>query len=323
MTPTTGADGGKPRLGISTCLLGQNVRYDGGHTHDRFLTDTFGSFVEWVPVCPEVECGLPVPREPMHLEGDPEDPRLMTIRTHVDMTKRMKRWARKRLKELEGEDLVGYVFKSKSPSSGMERVKVFDENGVPRKIGVGIFARAFMQHFPLLPAEDEGRLHDPLIRENFIERIFCLRRYRDAVSGRRTRSALVGFHSTHKLEIMAHSPKILREMGKLVAHAKEHDTAELFETYEHLLLEALRLGATPGKNANVIQHAMGYFKKDLSGDEKQEMLEIIDRYREGHFPLVVPVTLLSHYVRKYAPSYLTEQSYLNPHPVELKLRNHA
>ena len=312
-----------PRLGISTCLLGENVRYDGGHKHDRFLTDTFGRFVEWVPVCPEVECGLPVPRESMHLEGDPDDPRLVTSRTHIDHTDRMKKWAAMRLDELERENLIGFVFKSRSPSSGMERVKVFDDKGMPHKVGVGIFARAFMDRFPLLPVEDEGRLHDPLIRENFIERIFCLKRYRDAIAGRRTRGALVRFHSTHKLEIMAHSPKILREMGRLVAQAKEHSAAELFGTYERLLLDALRLKATPGKNANAIQHAMGSFKKDLTGDEKQEMLEVLERYRDGLFPLVVPVTLLRHYVRKYAPDYLVDQSYLNPHPVELKFRNHA
>jgi len=315
--------GVKPRVGLSACLAGEKVRYDGGHKHDRFLTDTLGKFVEWVTVCPEVECGLPVPRESMHLEGDPEAPRLVTSRTHVDQTDRMLAWARRRAKEIEDADLAGFVFKSGSPSSGMERVKIFDANGVPRKVGVGLFARAFMDHFPLLPVEDEGRLHDDLIRENFIERIFCIKRYRDTVRAASTRGALVAFHTVHKLQLMAHSPKILAEMGKLVAHAKERKPAELFAEYERLLVDAMRLHATPGKNANVLMHALGYFKKDLAPAEKEEMLEVIEEYRLGYVPLVVPVTLLRHYVRKYEQPYLREQTFLSPHPMELKLRNHA
>jgi uncharacterized protein YbgA (DUF1722 family)/uncharacterized protein YbbK (DUF523 family) len=313
----------KPRLGVSTCLLGENVRYNGGHARDRFLTDTFGEFVEWVPVCPEVECGLPVPREAMRLVGDPDSPRLVTIDTRADHTRRMKTWARKRVRELESEDLAGFIFKSRSPSSGMERVKVYDEKGVPRKVGVGLWARAFMDHFPLLPVEEEGRLHDPALRENFIERVFCLKRYRDATGSRRSRGALVGFHAAHKLELMAHSPQILKEMGQLVAHAKGMSPTGLFGRYEELLMAALALKATPGKNANVLQHALGYFKKDLARDEKAEALEVIDQYRAGYTPLVVPVTLIGHFVRKYEEPYLASQTYFNPHPVELRLRNHA
>jgi uncharacterized protein YbgA (DUF1722 family)/uncharacterized protein YbbK (DUF523 family) len=299
------------------------VRYDGGHRRDRFLTDTFGRFVEWVPVCPEVECGLPVPREPMRLLGDPSDPRLVTVVTRIDHTGRMKTWARKRVAELENENLVGFIFKSRSPSSGMERVKVYDEAGVARNVGVGLFARAFMERFPLLPVEDEGRLNDAAIRENFVERIFCLARYREAMRPRRRRGALVAFHASHKLQIMAHSPKILREMGALVARAGETPASELYGSYEELLLTALRTPATPGRNANVLQHGLGYFKRSLTADEKAEMLDVVARYRGGLIPLVVPVTLLDHYVRKYGQPYLAGQTYLSPHPVELKLRNHA
>lgn len=316
-------DAARPRVGISTCLLGENVRYNGGHARDRFLTDTFGQFVEWVPVCPEVECGLPVPREAMRLVGDPESPSLITIATEVDHTRLMLRWARRRVKELESEDLVGFVFKSRSPSSGMERVKVYDESGMPHKVGVGMWARAFVDHFPLLPVEEEGRLHDPELRENFIERIFCLRRYREAAGSRRSRGALVDFHAAHKLQLMAHGPKILKEMGHLVAHAKEHDLRELFGRYEELLMSAMKLKSTPGKNANVLQHALGHFKKLLTPDEKQEALEVIEEHRAGYTPLVVPVTLVSHYVRKYGEPYLASQTFLSPHPTELKLRNHA
>ena len=313
----------RPRIGVSSCLLGEKVRYDGLAKRDRFLTDTFGKFVDWVPVCPEVECGLPIPRESMHLEGDPESPRLLTTRTRIDHTQKMKRWARTRLERLEKEDLDGYVFKANSPSSGMERVRVYDEHGVPRKVGVGLWARAFMDHFPLLPAEDEGRLHDPMLRENFIERVFCLRRYRDAKSQGRRRRVLVDFHSTHKLQLMAHSPALLKEMGRLVAAAKKLKPTEVFELYEELLMRALRLKSTPGKSANVLQHALGYFKRDLTAEEKQEVLRVIDDYRNGYIPLIVPVTLLGHFVSKYDVQYLADQSYFNPHPIELKLRNHA
>jgi len=313
----------KPRLGISSCLLGEKVRYDGGHKRDRFLTDTFGSFVEWVPICPEFECGLPVPRESMRLEGDPSSPRLITTRTKRDLTDQMLCWARKRVKELESENLVGYIFKKNSPSSGMERVRVYNRHGMPHRVGVGLFARAFMGHFPLLPVEDEGRLHDIGIRENFIERIFCLDRYRRSVGSRPTVGKLVGFHSDHKLQLMAHSPQLLKEMGKLVAGAKGLVPKERVSRYEALLLKALKLRATPKKNVNVLQHMLGYFKKKLDPDEKREMLELLDRYRDGLIPLIVPVSLMHHHVRKHAEPYLERQTYLNPHPLELKLRNHA
>ncbi len=311
------------RIGISSCLLGERVRYDGGHKLDRFLKDTLGRFVEYVPVCPEYECGLGVPRESMRLVGDPSSPRLVTIRTKVDMTDRMTAWARARVRELERENLCGFVFKSDSPSSGMERVKVWNDKGMPVRRGVGIFAAAFMEHFPLLPVEDEGRLHDPGLRENFIERIFALRRWRDALDRGRRRGVLVRFHSRNKLLVMSHSEKHMRRMGELVAKAKSVPQSELFGTYQALFLEALALRATPAKNANVLQHIMGYFKRDLSGDEKRELLEVIGRYRKGYVPLIVPITLVNHYVGKYKPAYIVDQTYLNPHPAELALRNHA
>lgn len=314
---------GRPRLGISTCLLGEKVRYDGGHKRDVFIVDTLGRFFDWVYVCPEVECGLPIPRESMHLEGDSEDPRLVTTRTKADKTAQMKRWASRRLRELEGEDLVGFIFKSNSPSSGMERVRIYDENGMPRKAGVGIWARAFMERFPLLPVEEDGRLHDDLIRENFIERVFCLSRYRDKLAAGRSRRGLVEFHTVHKLQLMAHSPKHQKEMGRLVASAKGLPVSQLFDEYERMLMDALKLKATPGKNVNVIQHIMGYFRKELAADEKEEMQEILGSYRDGAVPLIVPITLVGHYVRKYAPEYLVDQTYLRPHPLELRLRNHA
>ncbi len=313
----------RPKIGISTCLLGEKVRFDGGHKRDRFLTDTFGQFVEWVPVCPEVECGLPVPRESMHLEGDPEAPRLVTTRTHEDMTSRMKQWARGRIRELAAEELSGFIFKSNSPSSGMERVRVYDESGMPHKVGVGLFARAFMDAFPLVPVEEEGRLHDADLRENFIERVFAMQRLRGLLGARASRRALVDFQSRHKLQLMAHSPNLQRETGRLVAHAAEMKPRELYDRYAELFIAALATRATKGKNANVLQHAMGYFKRDLTSDERQEAQGLIENYRLGYIPLIVPVTMVSHYVRKYETSYLQNQTYLEPHPLELKLRNHA
>ncbi len=313
----------KIRLGISSCLLGESVRYDGGHKLDRYLTDLLGRFVEYVPVCPEVEIGLPVPRESMHLEGDTAAPRLVTSKTHQDLTDRMTGWAKKRVRELEKEGLCGFIFKSNSPSSGMQRIRVYDKNGVPRKIGTGLFARAFMEHFPLLPVEDEGRLNDLSIRENFIERIFVHSRWQDMARQGLTLGGLVDFHTRHKLLIMAHSPRHYTRMGKLVAGGKSIEESVLFEQYQTSLAEALRLKATPGKNANVLQHLAGYFKKDLSSDEKQELADLIKDYHDGHVPLIVPITLVNHYVRKYGQHYLEMQYYLNPHPLELKLRNHA
>ena len=313
----------KIRLGISSCLLGEPVRYDGGHKLDRFLTETLGQYLEYVPVCPEVKCGLPVPRESMHLQGIPESPLLVTSRTKQDMTDRMVQWARKRVAELEKEDLCGFIFKNNSPSSGMDHVRVYNERGVPVKKGVGMFARIFIEHFPLLPVEDEGRLHDPKLRENFIERIFILKRWRETLAQKENRGSLVDFHTRHKLLILSHSQKHYQIMGKLVARAKDLPLKELYQRYQTLLMEALFLKTTPKKNSNVLLHMMGYFKERLSPDEKQELLKIIDHYRQEYIPLIVPMTIISHYVRKYDQPYLKEQVYLNPHPMELKLRNHV
>jgi len=311
------------KIGISSCLLGNKVRYDGGHKLDRYIRDTLGQYFQFIPVCPEVECGLPVPRESMRLVGDIASPRLMTTRTAADHTQRMLSWAASRVQDLEKEDLCGFIFKKDSPSSGMQRVKIYNTKGMAERKGSGIFAQAFMAHFPRLPVEDEGRLHDPKLRENFIERIFALRRWRSLLAEPRKMGRLVTFHAGEKLLILAHSPQHYRQMGKLVAAGKQMAPDVLYDAYERLFMAALLLKTTPAKHINVLQHILGYFKKQLSGDEKQEMLEILDNYRRGDVPLIVPVTLANHYVRKYAQSYLAGQSYLNPHPIALQLRNHA
>ncbi len=313
----------KIRIGISACLLGEPVRFDGGHKLDRFIADTLGEYVDYVPVCPEVEVGLPTPRDTLRLAGTPDDQRLVFSKSGEDITERMVGWAHKRLDELEKEDLSGFIFKAKSPSSGMERVKLYDRNGIPNTAGVGIFAREFMRRFPLLPVEEDGRLHDPKLRENFIEILFTLKRWRAMLGKGRSAGRLVDFHTRHKLLIMAHSPEVYRQMGKLVARAGEREIEALYDDYLALLMKGLRLKTTTAKNTNVLQHGLGYFKKQLSADEKQEMLSVIDSYRKQLTPLIVPITLLNHYVRKYRQPYLQQQVYLNPHPLELSLRNHV
>ncbi|MBW2095411.1 MAG: DUF523 and DUF1722 domain-containing protein [Deltaproteobacteria bacterium] len=313
----------KIRIGVSTCLMGEAVRYDGEHAHDRYLTNTLGQFVEFVPVCPEMEAGFGVPREPIRLVGNPASPRLMTVNTKKDLTDSMMTLARKRVRELEVEDLSGFIFKSKSPSCGMERVKVYSASGRPVKKGTGLFAKAFMAHFPLIPVEEDGKFHDPRLRENFFERIFTLKRWRHTLAMRKSLARLVAFHTAHKMLILSHSTKHYREMGKLVGRAKGKKITDIYNCYESLLVEALGLRATVKKHSNVLRHMMGYFKKQLSSDEKQELLDVIRGYHDELLPLIVPITLFKHSVRKYKEPFLATQLYLTPHPLELKLRNHA
>ncbi len=313
----------KIKMGISSCLLGEKVRYDGGHKLDHYLKDTLGQFVEWTPVCPEVECGLSVPREAMRLTGTPDVPRLVTSRTGIDYTGRMQQWAGHRLKELEKDDLCGFIFKSRSPSSGMRWVKVYKPSGIPAASGVGVFARAYMEHFPLIPVEDDGRLNDPAIRENFIERIFVFRRWKELVGKAGGIRDLVDFHSDHKLLLLSHSPQHYSALGRLVANAKEYSMERLQSDYMKILMDGLKRLSTVKKNTNVLHHIMGYFKKQLQPDEKRELVEVIEEYHRGLIPLIVPIVLLKHYVRIYDKPYLKRQYFLNSHPVELMLRNHV
>lgn len=309
------------KIGVSTCLLGEKVRFDGGHKNNRYITQTLSHFFEFVPVCPETECGLGIPRESMRLVGDVNHPRLITNKSRIDHTDQMQRWAVGKLEALEKEDLCGFIFKKDSPSSGLYRVKVYNDKGQPVKSGRGVFAAAFTARFPRIPVEDEGRLNDPMLRENFIERVFALKRWREALTKKRTTGNLVEFHTREKLLLMAHSPKHYREMGCLVASGKQIKPTELYQRYEALLFKALELKGTVSKHTNVLMHIMGYFKKQLTADEKKEVLELIENYRGGHLPLIVPITLMNHFVRKYRQPYLSEQIYLNPHPIDLQLRN--
>jgi uncharacterized protein YbgA (DUF1722 family)/uncharacterized protein YbbK (DUF523 family) len=313
----------KITIGISACLLGEKVRYDGGHKLDRYISDTLGLYFEWVPVCPEVEYGLPVPREAMHLFGDPAAPRIVTVRTGVDHTDGMKRWAENKLRQLEKEDLCGFIFRSKSPSSGIGGVKVFTSSGMPVKRGAGIFGGAFMRYFPLVPVIDDGRLHNPNLRENFIEQVFVYQRWKEFLKNKPGISKLIAFHTNLKLIILSHSPKHYTALGRLVAQARRYQPDALYSEYVRILMGGLCLLATIKKNTNVLLHIAGYFKRQLQSEDKKELLEVIGQYHKGYVPLIVPMILINHYVKKFNEPYLKNQFYLKPHPVELMLRNHV
>jgi len=311
------------KLGVSQCLLGEPVRYDGQHKRNAFVVDTLGSLVDFVPVCPEVECGLGVPREAMRLIEPKESPRLVTIRSGRDVTKQMQDWITPRLDQLAKENLCGYIFKARSPSSGMERVKIYNAKGGVAGYGAGLFAAAFMARFPLLPVEEEGRLNDPMLRDNFVERIFTLRRYRDAVSGARSLKPLMSFHAAHKYLLMAHQPERVRAMGRLLADSNPRAIRETTATYEDLLLDTLKTKTTTVRYINVLQHMIGHLKTQLTTDEKQEFADLLSDYRAGDVPLIAPIVMLRHYVRKTNEPYLATQTVLYPHPLEMRLRNHA
>jgi uncharacterized protein YbgA (DUF1722 family)/uncharacterized protein YbbK (DUF523 family) len=311
------------RIGVSSCLLGENVRFDGGHKRDPFLVGSFGRFVSWVPVCPEVELGLGTPRESIRLERGKDGVRLTAPKSQRDLTEAMRAFAAKRVRQLEAEELCGFVLKKDSPSCGMERVRVYDAHGVPSRDGRGLFAEALLQRFPHLPVEEEGRLGDARLRENFVERVFAYRRLRDLFTGHWRVGDLVRFHTAHKLQLMAHSPDAYRRLGRLVAAAKGTPRAELRERYEGGLMAALAVLATPRKHANVMQHMLGHFSDQLAPAERHELLSLVEDHRRGLVPLIVPLTLFRHHVRRLGIAYLQGQVYLDPHPKELMLRNHV
>ena len=311
------------RLGVSSCLLGEEVRFDGGHKRHAFLVQTLGRFVEWVPVCPEVEIGLPVPRPSLRLVGEPEDPSLIVQKTGEDLTAIMQIWAEGRIAALEQAGIDGYVLKKDSPSCGMERVRVYGPGSSPSRRGSGIYAASLMGAMPLLPVEEEGRLNDPVLRENFIERVFAYRSWREFRAGDPGPGDLVGFHTRHKLALMAHNPQRYRELGRLVSGAGRADMGGLLDEYGAGFMEVLRYKATRRKHANVLYHLAGYLKRALDADDKEELGSVIESYRTGLIPLVVPVTLLRHHFRRHPDEWVAEQTYVNPYPAELMLRNHV
>lgn len=311
-------------VGVSTCLLGEEVRWDGGHRIDRYLTDILGDFFQFVPVCPEAELGMGIPREPVHLEGEVETPRMVGNMSGEDWTNRMNRFSRRRVKDLIPEGLSGYVLKRGSPSCGMERVKVTGGKGnMPRKVGQGLFAAELMRRLPLLPVEEEGRLNDPGLRENFIVRVFAYHRVQQVFTGRYNRGEVVAFHSREKYMLMAHSPKHYKSLGQLVAQVKDFSPTEFRQEYVSGFMTALGQRSTIRKNINVLQHLLGYLKSLVGTAEKQDILRVIESYRTGQVPLIVPMTLLNHHLTVHEVTYLLDQSYLQPAPAELALRNHV
>ena len=311
------------RIGISACLLGQEVRFDGGHKRDPFLTGVLAPHVQWVPVCPEVEMGLGTPRETLRLVRSGVEVRMVTTRTVVDHTDLMKAWSRGRLDELATEDLSGYVLKKDSPSCGMERVKVYSDQGMPTRSGRGLFAHALLERFPSLPVEEEGRLSDPRLRENFIERVFAYRRLKDLFVPAWTLGHLVKFHTAHKMSLLSHSTTAYQALGQLVAGGRSLSKRGLRDRYTADFMSTMAIVATTRRHTNVLMHMAGHLKKVVDAASRKELQQSIDEYRRGLVPLVVPLTLIRHHVRQHGIEYLAGQTYLEPHPRELMLRNHV
>lgn len=309
------------RIGISACLLGAPVRFDAGHKRDRFLTDVLSPFVDWVPVCPEAESGLGTPRESMRLVRVDGSLRLLTGRTGVDHTDRLVGQAEHTIDRL-ADQVGGFVLKKDSPSCGLERVRVYSGTSTVERTGQGLFAARLVERVPALPVEEEGRLHDPLLREHFIERVFAYTRLRRLFSGAWTADDLVRFHTAHKLTLMAHSPHQTRELGRLVATAGAvHSRVEFAQTYTKGFMRVLAHPVTRGRHTNVLQHATGYFREHLDSAARADLQGTIQTYQRGLVPLIVPVTLLQHHVRNRHIDYLARQQYFEPYPAELGLRN--
>ena len=314
--------GPRIRLGVSSCLIGENVRATGGHSRDAFLVKSLGRFVEWVPVCPEVEMGMSVPRPTIRLVGRADAPSLRESKAGTDHTQAMHAWADGRLAAMDAEELDGYVFKKNSPSCGLFRVRVYSEQGMPVRDGRGLFAMRLTERFPWMPVEEDGRLNDPRLRENFVERVFAFRRWREFLAADPTPGGLVRFHTAQKMALLAHSPKHYAALGPLVAEAGRRPWEELADAYVRGTMECLGVLATPGRHANVIQHLLGFLKGHLDARDKAELVAVVTDYRRGLVPLIVPLTLLAHHVRRHpVPDWVRVQTYLNPYPRELMLRN--
>lgn len=311
------------KIGVSACLMGQKVRFDGGHKHNRYLTDTLAEFFELVSVCPEAEVGMGTPRETVRLEGDLEAPRMIAPRSGKDWTEKMNQWSRRRSRQMEEDNLSGFVFKKNSPSCGVFRVSVMQANGQPLAKGRGLFAAEFTRRYPLVPVEEEGRLHDPRLRENFLERVFAYHRVQTLFSGRWKRGEVVAFHSKEKYFLLAHSPRHYKELGQLVAAIAQHKPTDFRDQYLALYMEGLGVKATTKRHVNALQHIAGHLREHVSSAEQQRIHRVIQDYSAELVPLIVPMTLLRHYIDLLEVPYVQDQIYLNPHPKELMLRNHV
>ncbi|WP_298609279.1 DUF523 and DUF1722 domain-containing protein [uncultured Thiothrix sp.] len=318
-------DKNKPLLGISSCLLGNSVRFDSGHKHNAYITETLGHYFEFVPFCPEVTAGLGIPRPAIHLVRRDQDLRALQVKNHaIDVTAPLQAASEQLLKNLNLFNLSGFILKKDSPSCGMERVKVYEEpatSQAPERNGVGLFAAQLQKQFPPLPLEEEGRLCDPILRENFIGRVFVYQRWQHLLQTPLTANALVEFHADHKYLIMAHDQTGLKELGQLVALAGKTDLAILQQEYIQKLMQILAKRASRGQQGNVLAHLMGYLPDSLERADRAELVETIQQYQQGYLPLIVPITLLKHHFRKHPHPYIGRQYYLKPHPSELMLLN--
>ena len=311
------------RIGVSACLLGQPVRYDGGHKANAFILETLGPHVSWVPVCPEVEIGLGTPRETLRLVGDAAAPNLIATLSGRDHTTAMRRFAAKRLGQLAALGLHGYILKKDSPSCGMMGVPVYGSSGRPRRRGRGLFAEALAAGLPLLPVEEEGRLADPRLREHFVERVFACRRWQEFLEAHDAPADLVQFHTRHKLSLMAHSTPSYQALGRMVARCGEGLSEEFMDAYGGLFMLAFKVRTTRRKHANVLSHAQGYLKRHLGKPDKAALAACIDDYRQGLVPLTTPLDLLRDHFRRFPCPYVEEQTYLNPYPADLMRLLHA
>jgi len=311
----------KIKVGISSCLLGQEVRYDGGHKHSPLCTQQLAQYFEFVPTCPELGAGLGVPRPAIRLVGDPAAPRAVQVgNASIDVTTRLQDFADRRAPQLT--DLCGYIFMKNSPSCGLFRVKVYQDNGYPHpQGGRGLFAAALTQAMPLLPVEEDGRLQDPVLRENFIARVFAWHDWHALQGAGLSARVLTDFHARYKYTLMAHSPQDYSALGRMLADAGKHDPEELGAQYFTRLMQALQQLATRKTHTNVLMHLQGYLKKQLAPREKESMGSVIEQYRKGILPLVVPITLLRHHFHQHPDPYIERQSYLQPYPDDLRLRN--
>jgi uncharacterized protein YbgA (DUF1722 family)/uncharacterized protein YbbK (DUF523 family) len=313
----------KIKIGISTCLLGERVRFDGGHKHDKYITTSLGQFFEWIAICPEVELGLGTPRPSLRFEMMGQQPRLMQPQTSLDITDAMSKFSERKVKKLQKQEIYGYILKSRSPSCGLERIKVYRGHAVrPFTNGVGLYAQHLIEALPNLPIEDDGRLCDPVIRENWISRVFAYHAFHNEVYPRPSVGKLVKFHTKYKFTILSHCTVSYKALGQLVAQAKPRPITEVCQDYETLFMSALKKKATAAKQVNVMEHMLGFFKKSLDSEVRQEIGASIQDYRAGFVPLIVPITLLKHYAQIQGTEYLIGQSYLSPHPKQLALLSH-
>lgn len=309
----------KIKIGISSCLLGHEVRYDGGHKRHSYIESTLGQYFEFMPFCPEVDIGLGIPRPPIRLEWNENSIHCVGVKDpQQNMTERLKKSANKQ--KHWHLTISGYILKKDSPSCGMERVKIY-RNNMPERTGTGIYAEQMMKNFPDLPVEEEGRLGDSKLRENFIRRVYTFHRWREMLNNKISVKSLMDFHAKHKLIIMSHNQNAAREMGRLLADLNPDNIEHVADQYLHNLMQTLKIIATAGNHVNVLQHIQGYLKNKLDSDDKHELAETISRYGKGNLPLIVPITLLKHHFRKNPDPYIDDSYYMSPHPQELCLLN--